>query len=344
VMVTGDHAATAVAIAQQVGIARKGDHHVVTGAEVERLDQADLEREAVRTRVFARVTPHAKLRLVQAYQSLGHVVAMTGDGVNDAPALRQAHIGVAMGAGGTDIAREAADMVLADDNFASIEAAVEEGRAVFENIQKFIVWALPTNLAEGFVILVAVMAGLTLPVLPAQILWINMATAVFLGLALAFEPPAAGLMQRPPRRPNSPIIPFRAVERISVGGGLLIASVFVTFEVVAAARSDEAARTAAATAIVLGELALLFNSRSLTGGRITPRLFLGRWVLLGSATMIAAQAAFIYAPPMQALFRTEAMGIEAWALSAGFAVLIFLVVEVHKLVRPGWLQVAKPPD
>ena len=208
-MITGDHGVTAAAIARQIGPdstrtrRRRGRR---TGAEMAQLHDKELIEVAARTNVFARVTPEQKLRLVEALQATGNVVAMTGDGVNDAPALKQADIGVAMGITGTDVAKEAADMVLTDDDFASIEAAVEEGRGVFDNLVKFIAYALPTNVGQGLVLLTAIFLGVTLPILPLQILWINMTTAVLLGLGLAFEAKEPGIMTRPPRRPGAPIL------------------------------------------------------------------------------------------------------------------------------------------
>ena len=221
-MITGDHAATAAAIAGQIGLGgplpegRTPD--VLTGRELEDLSDTELITAAIETEVFARVTPEQKLRLVEALQAHGEVTAMTGDGVNDAPALRRADIGVAMGINGTEVSKEAADMVLTDDNFATIEAAVEEGRGVFANLIKFITWILPTNAGQGLVIIVAVMAAQPLPVLPVQALWINMTTAVLLGLALAFEPREPGIMRRPPRRPDAPILTGELVFRIALVG------------------------------------------------------------------------------------------------------------------------------
>ena len=207
-MITGDHAATATAVAVPLGLLdgrHEGD--VLTGADLAALPAGEYPDAVQRATVFARVSPEQKLRLVEAFQSRGEIVAMTGDGVNDAPALRQADIGVAMGQGGTEVAKDAADMVLTDDDFATIEAAVEEGRGVFDNLTKFIVWTLPTNMAEGLVILAAILLGAALPILPTQILWINMTTAVALGLMLAFEPKEPGIMARPPRDPRRPCSP-----------------------------------------------------------------------------------------------------------------------------------------
>ena len=202
-MITGDHALTAAAIGRQIGLCQDDCDAVLTGAELARLSDAELIEQAEKVNVFARVAPEQKLRLVEALQTRGHVVAMTGDGVNDAPALKQANIGVAMGITGTDVSKEAADMILTDDNFASIEAAIEEGRGVFDNLTKFIAWTLPTNLGEGLVLLAAIVTGATLPILPIQLLWINMVTAALLGVALSLEPKEPGIMLRKPRNPAS---------------------------------------------------------------------------------------------------------------------------------------------
>jgi cation-transporting P-type ATPase F len=198
--------------------------------------------------VFARVAPEHKLRLVEALQARGHVVAMTGDGVNDAPALRRADIGVAMALAGTEVAREAADMVLTDDNFASIEAAVEEGRGVFDNLQKFLVWTLPTNGGEALVLLLAIFLGLELPILPIQILWINMMTAVVLGLTLAFEPKEAGLMDRPPVDPRTPILTKGLAFQVLYVSSLLCGATFTIYEWELAARAPAAAQAQRSTA------------------------------------------------------------------------------------------------
>jgi Ca2+-transporting ATPase len=226
VMITGDHPATARAIATRLGIIGSGGK-VLTGGEMAKLSSPAFEREVDSVRVYARINPEQKIRIVQALQDKGEFVAMTGDGVNDAPALKMADIGVAMGKGGTDVAREAAHMTLLDDNFATIEAAVEEGRGVFDNLTKFITWTLPTNVGEGLVILLAVFLGATLPILPVQILWINMTTALLLGLMLAFEPKEKDLMLRPPRDPASPILSRALLLRILIVGILAVLANFV---------------------------------------------------------------------------------------------------------------------
>src|SRR5680860_1249761 len=230
-MITGDHVGTASAVAEHVGvISAERDGGVVTGAELAHLGNVAYADTVERAGVFARVSPEQKLRLVEALQGRGHVVAMTGDGVNDAPALRQADIGIAMGHAGTEVAKEAADMVLTDDDFATIEGAIEEGRGVFDNLTKFIVWTLPTNMGEGLVILVAVLFGTVLPILPVQILWINMTTAVALGLMLAFEPKEPGIMTRPPRDPARPLLTGALVTRILLVSALLVGGTWWLFE------------------------------------------------------------------------------------------------------------------
>lgn len=328
-MITGDHAETARTVASEVGIAAAGsDPVVLTGAELARITDAEFGDAATATDVFARVTPEQKLRLVAAFQQRGHVVAMTGDGVNDAPALRQADIGVAMGLAGTEVARNAADMVLADDDFTSIEAAVEEGRGAFDNLRKFITWTLPTNIAEGLVIFAAVLAGVTLPILPVQILWINMTTAVFLGLTLAFEPKETGIMRRPPRPPGRPLLTADLVRRIVLVSAVLVAGAFAVYEFqMRSGSSLEAARTAAVNVFVFAEIAFLFSCRSLD--RIGPGRA-NRWLFGGVTLMVLLQLALTYTAVVQTLFHTAALSPVAWSLVLGVAAMTYCVVEVDK--------------
>lgn len=336
-MITGDHALTAAAIARELGLRAAGDDSsadvpTMTGRELAELSDEQLIEAADRTPVFARVAPEQKLRLVRALQAREHVVAMTGDGVNDAPALKQADIGVAMGITGTDVAKESADMVLTDDNFASIEAAVEEGRGVFDNLTKFIVWTLPTNGGEALVILAAVLLGTALPILPVQILWINMTTAVLLGLMLAFEPKEPGIMLRPPRDPRAPLLSASILLRIALVSLLLFVGAFGLFEWMLrfGAASLEQARTAAVHVLVMGELFYLFNCRSLKYSMFRLGPFRNRAVLLGVAAMLLLQLLLIYTPLMNRLFHTEPLGGGVWGLILVFGTLLYCIVEVEK--------------
>lgn len=335
-MITGDHPITALAIARQLGM--RQTERVVSGADLQAMNETDYFELVRDCDVYARVAPEQKLRLVQALQANGHVVAMTGDGVNDAPALRQANIGVAMGLGGTEVAKEAAAMILTDDNFASIEAAVEEGRGVFDNLVKFIAWTLPTNLGEGLVITAAVFANVALPITPLQILWINMTTAVLLGLMLAFEPKEPGLMQRIPRNPKQAILTRHLAFRICLVGVLLLAGAFGLFQwELSHGESLQAARTVAANVFVFGELFYLFNCRSLRYSMFHVGLFSNPWVIFGITSMTLLQLLFTYWSPMQQLFGTAAIGMDEWWLILGVSVSIYGVVGLEKLVvRSFW--------
>ncbi len=345
-MITGDHPATAMAIARAVGLFNTPDSQsatpaalVLTGPELAKLSDNELIERAADTPVFARATPEQKLRLVEALQAQGQVVAMTGDGVNDAPALKRADIGVAMGITGTEVAKEAAAMILTDDNFTSIEAAVEEGRGVFDNLTKFIVWTLPTNLGEGLVILTAIFLGVTLPILPVQILWINMTTAGVLGLALAFEPKEPGIMLRPPRAPNSPILSRSVIFRITLVSFLMLAAAFSLFiwEQAAGATLTEA-RTAAVNAFVMIELFYLFNCRSLDKTVFHLSLFSNLWVLGGCVAMLLLQLAYTYLPVMNRLFQSTPVTLSMWGRTVAAGVLVFVIIEIEKWV---WTKVGK---
>ncbi|MFZ5870231.1 MAG: HAD-IC family P-type ATPase, partial [Actinomycetota bacterium] len=335
-MITGDHATTATAVARQLelldGDPEPGD--VLTGAELAATQDDALPDAVAAAAVLARVTPEQKLRLVRALQSRDEVVAMTGDGVNDAPALQQADIGIAMGRSGTEVAKDAADMVLTDDEFATIEAAVEEGRGVFDNLTKFIVWTLPTNMGEGLVILAAIFAGAALPILPTQILWINMTTAVALGLMLAFEPKEAGIMERPPRDPRRPLLTGELVFRVLLVSALLVAGSWwlFTWELESGATLAEA-RTAAVNVFVAVELFYLFSCRSLTRSPWAVGLFSNRWLVVGVTVQILLQAALTYVPSMHALFGTAPIDGTTWLRILAVALLAWVVVGVDKYVR-----------
>jgi magnesium-transporting ATPase (P-type) len=329
-MITGDHAATAAAVAEQLGL-RGG--RALAGAQLDSLDDAGLAQAVPATDVFARASPEHKLRLVQALQVGGAVVAMTGDGVNDSPALKRADVGVAMGLKGTEAAKEASDMVIADDNFASIAHAVEEGRTVYDNIKKFLVFMLPTNGGEAGMLVVAILAGLTLPITPVQILWVNMITAITLGLALAFEPTEPDTMSRAPRPPAEPLLNGFLVWRIFFVTALLVAGGLGLFlwEHHRDGATLEEARTIAVNVLVMGELVYLFNSRFLLRSALSLEGLMGnRYALAAVAVLIPLQLAFNYLAPMQRLFGTAGLDVKAWLHVCAFGLALFLIVEAEK--------------
>ena len=329
VMITGDHAATAAAIGRELGLNAGSP---LTGALIETLDDQALSQRIGESDVVARASPEHKLRLVTALQAQGRLVAMTGDGVNDAPALKAADIGVAMGQRGTDAAKEAADLVLTDDNFASIADAVREGRAVFDNIKKSLLFILPTNGGEAGVILIAVFAGLAMPVTAGQILWVNMVTAVTLALALAFEPAEAGTMRRPPRSPSEPLITPLLLGRILYVSLLMIGVAFAVFEwELARGSSIDTARTAVVNMLVLGELVYLFNVRHFTAHAFTWQTVTGNSAALWASTiLVGLQILFTYTPPLQHMFHTTPLDFASWLLILALAMAKFLAVEAEK--------------
>lgn len=331
-MITGDHAGTASAIADELGIRTAGG--VIPGHELEQLTDAELERLVHEVDVFARATPEHKLRLVKALQAGNQVVAMTGDGVNDAPALKRADVGVAMGIKGSEAAREAADMVLADDNFASIAHAVEEGRTIYDNLRKAILYILPTSGGEALTIMAAVLMGITLPLLPAQVLWVNMVTAVTLSLALAFEPAEPGVMRRRPRAPGTPILSGFLIWRVIFVSVLLLIGTFGHFLwMQQQGVAIELARTVAINTLVMGEIAYLFNSRYILEPAGNRAGLLGsRPVLIAIGMLVVLQALFTYAPPFQYLFGTAPLGGREWAGILAFGVALFAVVELEKAI------------
>lgn len=334
-MITGDHAVTALAIAAQIGINAR---HALTGRQLAELDDDALALAAHDTEVFARVEPEQKLRLVRALQSRGEVVAMTGDGVNDAPALKQADIGIAMGLGGTEVAKEAAAMVLTDDNFASIEAAVEEGRGVWDNLVKFITWTLPTNFGEGLVIVAAILFGSTLPITPLQILWINMTTAVLLGLPLAFEPIERGIMRRPPRRLDMPVLDAALIRRIVLVSLLLLGGAFGLFlRELAQGHTLPEARTVAVNVFVMVEMFYLLNCRSLTRSFWRLGVFSNLWVWAGMGCMLVLQLLLTYQPALNEIFQTAPIGLVEWVEITSVAWLCALLIGLEKnwARRPG---------
>lgn len=336
-MITGDHALTAANIATHLGIKGKmenGKLKALTGLELKRFSESELQEIADEVSVFARVSPDQKLRLVKSMQANGKVVAMTGDGVNDGPALKQANIGIAMGISGTEVAIDAADMVLTDDNFASIEAAVEEGRGVLDNLTKFIVWTLPTNLGEALVILASISLATQLPLAPVQILWINMTTAICLGLMLAFEPKEPGIMDRPPIPSGKPLLTFPVIMRTLLVGTLIMLTSFLLFRFeLAKGASLAQAQTVTTTVFIVLEAFYLFNCRSLRRSIKEIGWFSNKWVYYGVFAMLILQLLFIHAPFMNALFHSAPIGLHSWLriLAAGLG--LFIIVYIEKTIR-----------
>lgn len=331
-MITGDHAGTAIAIANKMGITR--NNRALTGIELEEMDDDALKQVVEEVDVFARAAPEHKLRLVESLQSLGHVVAMTGDGVNDAPALKRADVGVSMGIKGTEAAKEAAEMVLADDNFASIAHAVEEGRTVFDNIKKSILFILPTNGGEALTILAAIALGTMLPVTAAQILWVNMITAVTLALSLVFEAAELNVMRRKPRDVQAPMLSAFMTWRIVFVSLLMVTGTFGLFLWERMHGADiETARTVAVNTLVVIEIFYLFNTRYLTRSAVSVEgLFGSRYVLMAVALVIIFQLLFTYLPLMQHFFATAGISLASWSRIIAVGFLIFVAVEIEKLI------------
>jgi calcium-translocating P-type ATPase len=331
-MITGDHAGTAAAIGRQIGLEHD---RVLTGADLDKLDAGGLSAAVLACDVFARTSPEHKLRLVEALQAHGLSVAMTGDGVNDAPALRRADVGIAMGLKGSEAAKEAADLVLADDNFASIAAAVREGRTVWDNLRKVIAWTLPTNAGESLVIVLALLSGAVLPLTPVMILWVNMITAVTLGLALAFEPTEPGTMQRPPRPRHTPILTGALVWQVVLVGVLFALGIKAIFlYAVDQGHSVALAQTVAMNALVVLEICYLFHIRMLHGSSFTWDAVRGTrvvWLVVGLAT--AAQFAVTYLPPLQRVFGTAAVPLAEGLLIVALGAVFLVLIETEKQMR-----------
>ena len=332
-MITGDHGVTARAIAAAMGI---GDgRRVLTGAEIEELDDAALRGAVREVDVFARASPEHKLRLVRALQAEGEIVAMTGDGVNDAPALKQADVGVAMGLKGTEAAKEAAEMVLADDNFASIAHAVEEGRTVYDNLRKAITFLLPINGGESLSLVAAVLLGLTLPITPVQILWVNMVSSVALAMVLAFEPTEREVMRRPPRPPGEPVISGFLVWRIVLVSLLFLAGIFGMFELALLRGAPvEEARTVAVNTLVAMEVFYLFSVRYLRAPSFTFEGVRGtKPVLIAVFAVFGLQLLFTYAPFMETFFHSRPLSFATGLQIVAVGVALLVLLEIEKFLR-----------
>jgi magnesium-transporting ATPase (P-type) len=332
-MITGDHAGTAMAIAKQVGLQNTSE--VLTGADLDKMDDAVLKEAVLGTDIFARTNPENKLRLVMALQSHSFIVAMTGDGVNDTPALKRADAGIAMGMKGSEAAKEAADLVLADDNFASIVAAVREGRTVYDNIKKVISWTLPTNGGEALTIIVALLLGMTLPVTPIQILWINLITAATLGIALAFEPTEENTMRRPPRSRNEPLLNGALVWHIMLVSVLFLCGIFGIFNfAIDKGYSLELARTMSLNTVVAMEIFYLFFIRNIYGTSLTWKAVRGTKVVWLTVVLITvAQLAITYLSPLQRIFATQSIPLSDGLIIVCIGIALFAIVETEKLIR-----------
>lgn len=337
-MITGDHAATAKAIGRQIGL--QNPDKVLKGADLDGMDDAQLALAVLDTDIFARTSPEHKLRLVMALQSHGLTVAMTGDGVNDAPALKRADAGIAMGKKGSEAAKEAAELVLADDNFASIVAAVREGRTVYDNIKKVISWTLPTNAGEAMCIIVALLFGMTLPVTPIQILWINLITAVTLGLALAFEPTEENTMRRPPRKRSEALIDGGLLWHIILVSVLFLCGVFGIFSYANdKGYSTELAQTMALNTLVVMEIFHLFFIRNIYGTSLTWKAVRGTNVVWATVIVITlAQFMITYLPPLQSIFQTEAIPFFDGIIIFSIGVALFAIIETEKQIRLSFRQ------
>ncbi|MEB4614724.1 cation-translocating P-type ATPase [Leucobacter sp. M11] len=345
-MITGDHPGTAEAIAAEVGILEPHvsapgaggprPEQVLSGADLDALDDAGLDERLPHTRVFARTSPEHKMRIVTALQRRGEVVAMTGDGVNDAPALARADVGVAMGVKGTEATKEAADIVLADDNFATIEHAVAEGRRITANIRKAVLFLLPANGGQALVVLVAVLIGLPLPLEPAQVLWINMVTSITLSFALAYEPAEPHGMRHPPRPAASGLLGAALWARIGLVSAVIGAVTLGAFYGLSdSGVPQDRAQTVAVTVLALAQLGYLLSCRSLTASSLTPAVFRGNPVIWWSAlALVLLQVAYTYTPPLHGVFGSAPIGPLDWLLALGLGLVVFLAAELGKVLLP----------
>ena len=338
-MITGDHPQTAMSIGQMLGIANSSE--AMTGYRLEHMDDAELAKAAVEYDIFARTSPEHKLRLVKALQESGEVVGMTGDGVNDAPALRQADVGIAMGIKGTEVTKEAADMVLTDDNFATIASSVKEGRRVYDNLKKTILFIMPTNLAQGLLIIIALLAGNIIPLTPVLILWMNMATSATLSFGLAFEAAERNAMNRPPRKTGQHVMDAFAVWRVAFVGTMIAVAAFI-LEAWLAPRghSPEFIRTVLLQMLVTAQWVYMINCRSSDSFSLNMGLLRNKGIWLVSGVLLLMQLVIIYVPLMQTMFGTEGLPLRYWFVTLAIGMVMFLVVEVEKRLTRRWRKTA----
>ena len=334
-MITGDHPQTAMSIGQMLGIGNAAS--AITGRELEAMDDRQLSDAAQQYDIFARTSPEDKFRLVQALQSKQEVVGMTGDGVNDAPALKRADVGIAMGIKGTEVTKEAADMVLTDDNFATIASAVHEGRRVYDNLKKTILFVIPSNIAQALLIIIALLAGNLIPLTPVLILWMNMATSATLSFGLAFEAGEKDIMNRPPRKANLHVMDGYAIWRVVFVGLMIAISAFV-LEAWLQPRgySAEFIRTVLLQTLVTAQWFYMLNCRVNDGFSLSKGLLANKGIWIVSGVLLALQLLIIYAPFMQMLFGTEALPFRYWVITFLIGFVMFLIVEAEKVLTRRW--------
>ncbi|WP_264650523.1 cation-transporting P-type ATPase [Candidatus Symbiopectobacterium sp. NZEC151] len=334
-MITGDHPETAMSIGKMLGIGNADK--AITGRELEKMDAETLSSAAQNYDIFARTSPEDKFRLVQALQTRKEIVGMTGDGVNDAPALKQADVGIAMGIKGTEVTKEAADMVLTDDNFATIASAVKEGRRVYDNLKKTILFIMPTNLAQGLLIIIALLAGNLIPLTPVLILWMNMATSATLSFGLAFESGEKTIMKRPPRDPSLHVMDGFAIWRVAFVGTMIALSAFALEAwLQPQGHSAELIRTVLLQTLVTAQWFYMLNCRVSNGFSLTKGLLANRGIWIVSAVLLVLQLAIIYLPFMQMLFGTEALPFRYWLITFAIGFVMFLIVEAEKPLTRRW--------